>query len=84
MHDNPATAACVVRRLWTYAAGRAPTQANAAFGNYLDKSFAGDGYRMRGLIRRIAISDAFLTVNTPATGTAGETQPVQTARVQEK
>ena len=84
MHDNAATPACVVRRLWAYAAGRAPTQANSEFSNYLDKSFASDGFRVRSLIRRIATSDAFYTIANAPTGTASETQPVQTAKAQEK
>ncbi len=84
MHDNAATPACVVRRLWTYAAGRAPSQANSAFSNYLDKSFARDGYRVRGLIRRIATSDAFYAIANGATGTASDVPPVQTAKAQEK
>ena len=62
MRDNPATPACVVRRLWSYAAARAPAQDQKDYADYLTQSFADDGYRIVSLIRRIATSSAFYAV----------------------
>ena len=62
MHDNPATASCVVQRLTSYALGRALESGDREFMAYIEKSFATDGYKFTSLLRRIALSDAFYAV----------------------
>jgi hypothetical protein len=71
---NPAAPACVANRLYSYAVGRAPGRDEGEFLKYLERSFAGDGYRFRNLLRRIALSDAFFAISTavPAQGDAAE------------
>ena len=66
LHGNPATGPCFVRRLYSYATGRAPARRDMAWIRYLEKSFAEDGYRAPDLMRRIATSENFYRVTAPA------------------
>jgi len=78
MHDNTATGACLVRRLYSYATGRAPARRDIAWIRDLESGFAADGYRAPELMRRIATSENFYRVGPPATqlvardGSSGE------------
>lgn len=67
MHDNPATGACLVRRLYSYATGRAPARRDMPWIRYLESGFVADGYRAPELMRRIAASENFYRVGPPAT-----------------
>ena len=67
MHDNPATGACLVRRLYSYATGRAPARHDLPWIRYLERSFVADGYRLPELMRRIATSENLYRVGPPAT-----------------
>ena len=67
MHDNTATGACLVRRLYSYATGRAPARRDIAWIRDLESGFAADGYRAPELMRRIATSENFYRVGPPAT-----------------
>ena len=42
---------------------------------YLEKSFANDGYKFRGLIRRIVLSDAFFAISGQPAAVQSETAP---------
>jgi hypothetical protein len=66
LHDDPATASCLVNRVYAYGLGRTPTQGEAAWMKYLTEKFAADGYRLRALLRRIATSDAFYAIGGAA------------------
>ena len=66
LHDNPATGPCFVRRLYSYATGRAVARRDMAWIRYLEKSFADDGYRPPDLMRRIATAENFYRVTVPA------------------
>jgi hypothetical protein len=66
IHDNPATGACLVRRLYSYATGRAPARRDIAWIRSLERSFATDGYRVPDLMRRIAASENLYRVAAPA------------------
>ncbi len=63
LRDDPAVTSCVVNRAYSYAVGRTTVSAEKAFVDYLEKGFAADKYRFPALIRRIALSDAFLSVS---------------------
>jgi hypothetical protein len=67
LHDNPATGACLVRRLYSYATGRVPARHDMPWIRYLEGTFVADGYRVPGLMRRIATSENFYRVGPPAT-----------------
>ena len=62
--SNPATPACVVDRLASYALGRKAD--DKEYVQYLQKAFAEDGYKFPALLRRVAMSDAFYAVIPPA------------------
>jgi hypothetical protein len=66
LHDAPAATACLVNRIYAYATGHSPTKGEAEWVKYLRDSFAADGYRLPDLMRRIATSDAFYRISTPA------------------
>jgi hypothetical protein len=67
IHENPATGACLVRRLYSYATGRAPARRDMPWIRYLETGFAADGYRVPELMRRIATSENFYRVGPPTT-----------------
>jgi len=71
LHDNPATTSCLVDRLYSYAAGRAPEKGEAEWMKYLNAKFAADGYRVPDLMRRIVLSDAFYRVSASETAAIG-------------
>jgi hypothetical protein len=73
IHDNPATGACLVRRLFSYATGRAPARRDMPWIRSLERSFAADGYRVPDLMRRIATSENLYRVTAPAVSGAAAT-----------
>ncbi len=62
VHDNPATAACLVNRMYEFAERRPALSGEKAWLDNLTRIFAADGYRVRALMRRIAVSEAFYKV----------------------
>jgi hypothetical protein len=66
LHDNPALPTCLVSRAYGYAVGQAPTGDAARVVPYFGAQFAQQGYKLPGLLRTIALSNAFTTVATPA------------------
>src|SRR3984885_5185880 len=69
-HDNPAPPACLVNRLYAYAAGRPAAKGEAEWVKYLNTSFAANGYRLPDLMRTIVTSDAFYRISAPETAAA--------------
>lgn len=67
MRDDPAATSCVVRRAYSYAAGRPIQSGERAWITDLEAKFADDGYKLRPLLRRIAVSDALQTIARGAT-----------------
>jgi hypothetical protein len=66
LRDNPATTACLVNRLYAYASGRT-LAARDPWMEYLETSFAADGYRVTALLKRIATSKMFYATTPPVT-----------------
>lgn len=63
VHDNPATQACLVSRVYSYAVGREVTKSEAVWlTDYIGKRFQSGGYRLPELLRNIAINDTFYRV----------------------
>lgn len=82
MHDNPRAQRCLVRNIFAYGVGRATTDADDAYLDQQTKAFARDGYRLPGLLRQVAVSDAFFALpvakaSRPATRTASLSAGVQ-------
>ncbi|HCX14969.1 MAG TPA: hypothetical protein DGZ24_06585 [Rhodospirillaceae bacterium] len=63
VRDNPATASCLVNRIYSYGVGRMATQSESAWlSDYIEKHFHESGYKLPQLLRIIATSDAFYRV----------------------
>jgi len=62
MHDHPALTSCLVRRLYSYGTGGPLTRGDNAAVETLNKAFGEGGYRLPGLLRMIATSEAFYEV----------------------
>jgi hypothetical protein len=77
MRDNPATAACIVNRITSYALGRGLTREDLPLTSYLEKSFADDRYSIPKLLRTVATGEALYLVSRPADvrNSAGLTEP---------
>ena len=62
LHDAPALPTCLVRRAFSYAtAGAVPASTESTL-EQLNKSFTSSGYRLRPLLRAIALSPTFSEV----------------------
>ncbi len=72
VHDHPALSSCLVKRVYSYAAGRPAAEGEAEFVSYLSKGFVEDRYQLPALLRRIATSKAFYRVSAPVKS-AGDT-----------
>ena len=64
LRNNPATTACVVQRLASYALGRNAGKSDKAFVEYLQQRFERDDHRFLELLRRVALSNTLFTVNS--------------------
>jgi hypothetical protein len=74
VHDNPATTACVVNRVYEFASGHKPTKTETAWiGGTLQKDFAASGYKFPDLLRDVATSDVFYRAVPPQTGALDQT-----------
>lgn len=70
LRQDPASSSCVVNRAYAYAAARDIQRGEREWMTHLEGEFASDGYRLRGLFRRIATSDALYAIGTPSLKTA--------------
>ena len=63
IHDNPRYPACVARKLYSYSRGLK----NSTVDDFEDayKSFQDSGYRLRPLLKSMAVSDSFYAVGPP-------------------
>ena len=66
VHDSPAATSCLVERMSAYALGRLPEKSEAAWLDQLKASFAKDKYVVPDLMRRIALSPEFFSIQFPA------------------
>jgi len=63
LHDNPGLPTCFVGRVYSYGSGGPTTSADRPLLQYLNTSFAAQGYRVPDLLRTIAMGDAFAHVS---------------------
>jgi hypothetical protein len=63
MHDSPKPASCFVNKLFAYGAGHMPAKGEAEWIKFLQNKFQADGYKVRSLMRRIAVSEAFYRID---------------------
>jgi hypothetical protein len=62
IHDDPATASCLVNKVFAYASGRTAVKSEREWMTYMVKRFADEGYRLPSLLRNVATSDAFYRI----------------------
>ena len=67
LRDDPRLVSCLARRMYRFASGHVEVDGESAALAGLDAAFASSGYRVKALMRAIAISKAFRT--------AGEVSP---------
>ncbi|MBY0508698.1 MAG: DUF1592 domain-containing protein [Rhodospirillaceae bacterium] len=66
IHDHPATASCLVNRVYSYAVGRTPTAGERDWlKQEAGKAFAASGYKIVPLLRKITLHEAFFRVAPP-------------------
>ncbi len=79
MHDSPATTSCVLNRLVSYGLGRLPEKGEAEWVKALEKGFTANGYRVRDLIRTIAVDPIFYKASGPSAPANDKTESRQAA-----
>jgi hypothetical protein len=62
LRESPALVSCVVRRAFSYGVGSPDVAGRNELMAYYNKGFSAHGYKFKGLLRDIALSDAFYTV----------------------
>jgi hypothetical protein len=75
LHDHPQVPSCLVKRVFAYGTGSPISSDEAKTLDYLNKSFAANGYRLKNLLRTVVMSNAFTTVAEPTNPSA----PAKTA-----
>jgi hypothetical protein len=80
VHDDPATTACIVNRIYEFGAGHKPNKSEAEWmKSDLQKSFEANGYKFPDLLRNIATSDVFYRAIPPQTGAIDAPSPSKLA-----
>ena len=64
IHDNPQYPACVARKLYSYSRGVRSCSVNDFPDAY--KAFQNSGFRLRALLKSMALSDSFYAAAPPA------------------
>jgi hypothetical protein len=73
LRDHPAVPSCLVGRVYAYAMGGPSAADDREALKVFGQGFAADGYRVKSLLRAVALSDAFAEVRqTPAAGPAAK------------
>jgi len=68
---NPRLSPCLVESLFKYAVGRDAVSGERELLGWLQERFAASGYKVRDLLRLIALSDAFRTTSGPRAASGG-------------
>ncbi|MBL8628605.1 MAG: DUF1592 domain-containing protein [Rhodospirillaceae bacterium] len=65
MRDNPALPSCLVNRLYSYATAREPQRNDRPALKFFTKNFINDGYRLKSVLRELALSDTLYAIAMP-------------------
>ena len=65
LKNDPAVSSCVVKRLFSFGAGRKISEADQQLVSRLGADFADTGYSFKALLRLIATSDEFFSAESP-------------------
>jgi len=74
MHDNPRYPACVARKLYSYSRGLKSSSVDDFQDAY--KAFQNSGFRLRALLKSMAVSDSFYAVGPPENQSASDSTEV--------
>jgi hypothetical protein len=74
IHDNPRYPACVARKLYSYSRGLKSSSVDDFQDAY--KAFQNSGFRLRTLLKSMAVSDSFYAVGPPENQSASESTEV--------
>lgn len=66
LSQNPELPRCLVRRVYSYATGGPPDNNDRPALSYFNEEFAAQGYRLRNLLRSIALSKPFSQIQSPS------------------
>ncbi|WOJ98598.1 DUF1592 domain-containing protein [Congregibacter brevis] len=82
LRENPELPRCLVQRVYSYGTGGPPELEARAVMDYFNDEFAQDGYRLRELLRTVALSSAFSRIQKdPSEGSDSESSSSQVADV---
>jgi hypothetical protein len=84
IRSNPATSACVVRRVFSYSVGRAIGKSDHVLLAYFLGKFTDNDYRVDALFRTVATSQAFTAVAAQQPTTTTHTVELEQAASQPK
>jgi hypothetical protein len=71
LRENPELPRCLVQRVYSYGTGAPPALEARAALDYFNQKFVDQGYRLRELLRTVALSSAFSRIQ-PRAGDEGE------------
>ena len=71
LHDHPQLGACLVKRVYGWAAGAPAQPSDKPTLDWLGARFAADGYRLPDLLRTVALQSAIAPVREDTPATAG-------------
>jgi hypothetical protein len=74
MQDNPRYPACVARKLYSYSRGLQSSSVDDFQGAY--RAFQNSGFRLRALLKSMAVSDTFYAVGPPENQSASDSTEV--------
>lgn len=72
LRENAELPRCLVQRIYSYGTGGPPQLEARAVMDYFNQDFAKQGYRLRGLLRTVALSNAFSRVQKTPTEDGGQ------------
>lgn len=65
LHDNPKFPACLAKKLYAYAKGMDSEEVDPSAFQAAYKGFAGSGFRLRALLKDLALSPNFFNITVP-------------------
>ena len=81
LHDHPQVPTCLVKRVFAYGTGGPISSDEQQTLDYLNKTFAAGGYRLKNLLRTVIMSNAFSTVSSNTASAPAKVASTSTAHV---
>jgi Protein of unknown function (DUF1592)/Protein of unknown function (DUF1588)/Protein of unknown function (DUF1585)/Protein of unknown function (DUF1595)/Protein of unknown function (DUF1587) len=84
LREHPGLTSCLVNRVYSYGTGAPARPDDRVLLQYFNTEFAQDSYKLRNLLRTIALSSAFSTVTTVKSATPSDATPLDAAPPQQQ